>query len=83
MYMDDIKRFAKNKKELEIQIQSVRIYSEDIKMESGIDKCALLIMKSGKRHMTAGVELPNEAVIRTLEKKETTNTCGYWRLEIK
>ena len=33
MYMDDIKLFAKNEKELKILIQAVRIYSQDIGME--------------------------------------------------
>ena len=36
MYMDDIKLFAKNEKELENLILEVRIYSQDIGMESGI-----------------------------------------------
>ncbi len=66
MYMDDIKLFAKNEKELENLIQAVRIYSQDIGMEFGIEKCAMLIMKSGKRHMTEGIELPNQDKIRTL-----------------
>ena len=48
MYMDDIKLFAKNEKELETLIQAVRIYSQDIGMELGIEKCAMLEMKSGK-----------------------------------
>ena len=48
MYMDDIKLFAKNGKDLETQIQTVRIYSQDIGMEFGIEKCAILIMRSGK-----------------------------------
>ena len=30
MYMDDIKLFAKNEKELETLIQTVRIYSQDM-----------------------------------------------------
>ena len=30
----------------------VRIYSQDIGMEFGIEKCAMLVMKSGKRHIT-------------------------------
>ena len=51
MYMDDVKLFAKNEKELEIVIQAVRIYSQDIEMEFGIEKCTMLIMKSGKQHM--------------------------------
>ena len=55
MYMDDIKLFAKNEKELETLTQTVRIYSQDIVMEFGIEKCAMLVMKSGKRHMTDGM----------------------------
>ena len=52
MYMNDIKLFAKTEKQLEILTQAVRIYSQDIGIESGIEKYATLIMKSGKRHMT-------------------------------
>ena len=33
MYMDDIKLFAKNEKELETLIHAFRIYSQDIEME--------------------------------------------------
>ena len=36
MYMDDIKLFAKNEKELERLIHAVRIYSQDGEMEFGI-----------------------------------------------
>ena len=50
--MDDIKLFTKNEKELETRIFTVRIYSQDIGMEFGIEKYALLVMKSGKRHLT-------------------------------
>ena len=60
MYMDDIKLFAKNEKELETLIHTVRIYSQDIGKEFGIEKCAMLIMKDGKRHLTDGMELPNQ-----------------------
>ena len=44
MYMDDIKLFAKNEKELETPIQTIRIYSQDIVIEFGIEKYAMLIM---------------------------------------
>ena len=40
-------------------------------MEFGIEKCAMLFMKSGKRHMTLGIELPNQDKIRTLRENET------------
>ena len=49
---------GKIEKELETLIHTIRIYSQDIGMEFGIEKCALLVMKSGKRHLTDGIELP-------------------------
>ena len=33
-------------------------------------------MKSGKRHMTEGVELPNQVVIKMLGEKETYKYLG-------
>ena len=48
MYMGDIKLFAKNEKGLETVIHAFRIYSLDIGREFGIEKCAMLVMKSGK-----------------------------------
>ena len=38
-------------------------------MEFGKEKCTMYVMKSGKRHITEGVEIPNQVVIRTLEEK--------------
>ena len=54
MYMDGIKLFAKNEEELENQLHTVRTYSQDIEMEFGIEKCVMIVMKYGKRHMTDG-----------------------------
>ena len=56
----------------------MRIYSQDMGMEFGIEKCTLLIMKSRKRHMTKGIELPNQEEIRSFGEKER-----YKYLEIK
>ena len=47
--MDDVKLFAKNEKEVETLLHAVRIYSQDIGAEFGIEKCAMLVMKSSKR----------------------------------
>ena len=76
MYMNDIKLFSQNKKELETLIQTVRIYCQDIVMKFDIEKCAMLVMKSGKQHIKEGVELPNQVVIRTLGEKETYKYLG-------
>ena len=48
MYMNDINQFAENEKELETLIQAVLIYSEDIGMEYGIEKCATLMIRRRK-----------------------------------
>ena len=76
MYMYDIKLFAKNEKELETLINTVRIYSQDIGMEFVIGKCGLFVMKSGKRHITDEMELPNQDKIRTLAENETLKYLG-------
>ena len=72
MYMDGIKLFAKNEKELETLIQAVRIYNQDIGMGFGIQKSTMLMMKSRKRHMTDGMKLPNKQT--HTEKRKCTNT---------
>ena len=41
--MKNIKLFAKNKIELETLIHTVRIYSQNIGMEFGIEKCAMVL----------------------------------------
>ena len=71
MYMDHIKLFAKNENELETLIHAVRIYIQYIRMEFGIEKCAMLVMKSGKRHLTDGMELPNQDKFKMLAENET------------
>ena len=71
MYMDDIKLFAKNEKELETLIEAVKIYSLDIGIEFGIEKCTMLVMKSGKRHKMEEIKQSNKEEIRTLGEKKT------------
>ena len=54
-------------------LDAVRIY---IGMEFGIEKCAMLVIQSGKRHLTDGFELPNQDKIRTLGENETYKYLG-------
>ena len=75
MYIGSIKL----PKELETHIRTQRIYSKDIGMEFSIEKCTMLITKSGKRHMTKGIEIPNQDKIRTPGESKPTNTCEYWK----
>ena len=43
---------------------------------------AMLIMKSGKRQMRVGIELPNQRKIRTLVEKETYLYFGILEVDI-
>ena len=51
----------------------------------------MLVMKSGKRHKTDGIELPNKDKIRTLGENETykylgileANTIKQWKTKFK
>ena len=56
---------------METLIRTVRIYSPDIGMKFRIEKCAILVMKSDKRHRTDGMEEPNQNKIKTLRENET------------
>ena len=76
MYIDDIKLFAENEVELETLIHTVRIYSQDKGLEFGIEKYALIDMKSGKWLLTDGIELPNKDNIRTVTEIETYKYLG-------
>ena len=80
--MDDIKLSAKNEKELETLIHTVRIYSQDKGMEFGIEKCPVQVMKSGKRHIANGMELPNQDKIIMLGEKETYIYLGILKLTL-
>ena len=81
MYMDDLKLFAKKEKELETLIHAVRIKSYDIRLEFGIEKCAMLVRKSGERHLIDRMELPSQEKMRTLGEKETYKYLGILEVD--
>ena len=45
-------------------------------MKFGIEKCAILVMKIGKWHLTYRMELPNQDEIRMLREKEIYKYLG-------
>ena len=68
MFMDDIKLFGKNAQEIDTLVQTVRILSQDIKMEFGIEKCALINIKRGKTITTEGIRLPDGNIIKEIDE---------------
>ena len=53
--MDDLKLYAKNEKELHSLVQTVKVFSKDIGMDFGIEKCSMLIMKRRKKTKSDGI----------------------------
>ena len=64
--MDDLKLYGNSEKEAERLTDTVRIFSKDISMEFGINKCALVTMKAGKLVIVGGMELSSGEVIPEL-----------------
>ena len=57
-------------------VQTVRVFSEDIGMEFGIEKCAMLMMEKGKIVKSAGIELPDGKVTKLLQEGESYKYLG-------
>ena len=69
--MDDLKLYSTSEKALDSLIQTVRAFSENIGMQFGIDRCAMLVIKKGKIVKSDGIQLPNDKVIKSLEEGES------------
>ena len=52
------------------------MYSQDIGMEFGISKCAILEMKRGKVVSSNGLELPSGEIIKALESSDGYKYLG-------
>ena len=66
MFMDDIKIYGKNVKDLDSLVQTIRIITEDMRMEFGIDKCAVANISKGKTIQTEGITLPDDRTIKDI-----------------
>ena len=53
----------------------------DREMEFGIEKCAMLIMKSGKRETIEEIKLPNQENMRKLKEKENYKNLGILKAD--
>ena len=56
LFMDDLKLHTSNEKSPESLIQPVRVFSNDIGMKFGVEKCAVLTMKKGKMANNDGID---------------------------
>ena len=73
MYKDVHQTVCQKGKRIGDPITNCENYNEDIGMEYSIEECTMLIMRSGKRHMTEGVELRNQQKSEHPEKRKLTS----------
>ena len=67
LFMEKLfKLYAKDEKQLDSLVNTVQIFSLDIGMEFGIDKCGILVMKRGRYKKSEGIRLPNDQEIKEI-----------------
>ena len=59
-------------------VQTICIFSKDIGMEYGVEKCAMLVMEKVKIVKSVGIELHTDGkVIKSLEEGESYKYLGF------
>ena len=53
---------------MDLLVQTVRVFSEDIRPEFGIEKCAMLVIEKGKIVKSIGIELPDGKIMKSLRE---------------
>ena len=81
LFMDDLKLYSRNQKELDSLVQTIRIFSKGIGMEFGIEKCAMLVFEKGKIVKSVGIALPDGKVIKSLQEAENYKYHGILEAE--
>ena len=76
LFMDDLKLYAKSEDQIDSLIHSVRIFTDDIKMEFGLSKCAMIVIKRGKLVRSEGIKMPDGEVLKSLEDGDEYKYLG-------
>ena len=63
--MDDLKLYSRSEKRLNSLVQTVCVFSEDVGMEFGIEKCAMLVMEKRKIVKSVGIDVVVVSVTMT------------------
>ena len=66
LHMDDLKLFTKTEDDVESLINTVRIVSDDIRMQFGLSKCPVIALKRGKTISSGNIRMPDGELFRSL-----------------
>ena len=71
LFLGNLKLYSRNEKELDSLVQTIHVFGVDIRMEFGIETCAMLVIEKGKIVKSVGIELPDGRVIKSLQEGES------------
>ena len=73
--------YSRREKGLDSLVQIVRVFSQDIGMEFGTEKCAILVMEKRKIVKSVGIELSDGKNIKSLQEGESYKYLGLLEVE--
>ena len=82
LYMDDLKLYGKNHKEIEFLLHTVEIFSSDKQMSFGTRKCAYIGLKHGKVYSLQDIDLCNGESICSLAPGSTYKYLGILEADV-
>ena len=75
-YVDDLELFARNDGQLERLLTTVKEFSNDIAMQFGLDKSAIVTFKREKLVRTSNIQVDTNTIIQELEQEGTYKYLG-------
>ena len=66
--MNDLKLYLESSDQIDSLVRTVHLFSTDIRMEFGMKKCAVLILKRGKVVECDGIILPDGQVMKQMDE---------------
>ena len=81
LFMDDLKLYGKDEKEAEVLTNTTSVFTNDIKMEFGIVKCAHINLKKGKVVSKGGMELAAGEIIDEITSDKVYKYLGVIEAE--
>ena len=74
-----MKLYSRNEKGLVLLVQILGVVSRDIGMEFGIEKCAIFVTEKETIVKSAGIELQDGKVIKSIHEGESYKYLGIFR----
>ena len=81
LFMDDLKLYGKSERQVDSLVNMVRVASQDLDVEFGINRCAVLIMKRGKFHYCEEIKSPDGQSIKGLDEGDGHKYLGLLEVD--